>query len=169
MFTAHGDLYRFYHTYIFVYVYVCLYITRLFIYLYIYIYMYLIYLPGPSNVALFVAPMVIRYRNRQLDTLSRISDPNNFPEFDLFSLGYPSSTENRNCLLWCDTSSNENLRKKNANIQKKVQKAANSKAVTNPTDNGEGMNPLEHFFCKRAVFCKRAKIHSTSKIKSIHK
>jgi hypothetical protein len=61
------------------------------------------------------------------------------------------------------------MRKKAANIRKKVQKPANSKTVTNPTDNGEGMNPLKHFFCKRAVFCKRAKIHSTSKIKSIHK
>ena len=90
--------------------------------------------------------MVIRYRNRQLDTLfqfvARISDPSNFTEFDLFSLGYPSSTANRICLLWCDTSSSENLRKKNANISaKKVQKHANSKTATNPTDNGEGMNP----------------------------
>jgi len=44
------------------------------------------------------------------------------------------------------------LRKKAANIRKKVRKPAHSKTVTNPTDNGEGMNPLQHFFCKRADF-----------------
>ena len=99
--------------------------------------------------------------------VAQISDPSNFPEFDLFSLGYPSSTENRICSLWCDISSSENLHKKAAHIRIKEQKPANSKTVTNPTDNGKGMKPLEHFFCKGAVFCKRAKIHSTSKIKSI--
>ena len=49
-----------------------------------------------------VAPIVIRYRNRQFDNIrytvsicfqlvAQISD-SNFPDFDLFSLGYPSST-----------------------------------------------------------------------------
>jgi len=44
------------------------------------------------------------------------------------------------------------LRKKAANIRKKVRKAANSKTVTNPTDNGKGMKPLEQFFSAKEQF-----------------
>ena len=37
-------------------------------------------IPGPSNVALFFAPMVIRYRNRQLDTLFPVRSANFWSE-----------------------------------------------------------------------------------------
>ena len=117
--------------------------------------MYAMTCPGPSNVALFFAPMVIWEIDNSIhffQFVAQISDPSNFPEFDLFSLGYPSSTENRICSLWCDTSSSETLRKKAAHIRKQVQKPANSKTVTNPTDNGKGMKPLEHFFLQRSSF-----------------
>jgi hypothetical protein len=61
-----------------------------------------------------VAPIVIRYRNRQFDNIrytvsicfqlvAQISD-SNFPDFDLFSLGYPSSTGHMISSLWCDCS-----------------------------------------------------------------
>ena len=134
---------------------------------YIILFYIILYYPGHSNVALFLPLWSF---DTEIDNsihffhfVAQISDPSNFPEFDLLSLGYPSSTENRNCLLWCDTSSSENLRKKAANIRKKVQKAANSKTVTNPTDNGEGMNPLEHFFCKEQFFANERK--STARAK----
>ena len=38
------------------------------------------FLPGPSNVALFFAPMVIRHRNRQLDTLFPVRSANFWSE-----------------------------------------------------------------------------------------
>jgi len=55
------------------------------------------------------------------------------------------------------------LRKKAANIRKKVQKNAHSKTVTNPTDNEEGMNPLEHFSAKEQFFANERK--STARAK----
>jgi len=67
-----------------------------------------------------------------------ISVPNNFPEFNLFSLGHPSSTE-KNDLF--------------ALIRAKIcEKKCQLKTVANPADNEEGMKPFGHFLCKRTVF-----------------
>ena len=101
--------------------------------------------------------------------IAQISDPSNFPEFDLFSLGYPSSTENRICSLWCDTSWSENLRKKAANIRKKVQKPANSKTCKFKNRSKSNWQwernetPRAFFFAKEQFFANERK--STARAK----
>ena len=94
------------YIYIFILHYITLYyfyILFIILYYIILFYFIILYYPGPSNVALFLPlwPFDTEIDNsiHFFHFVARISDPSNFPEFDLLSLGYPSSTENRNCLL----------------------------------------------------------------------
>ena len=153
-------IYIYMYIYIFILHYITLYYFIYFIYYiilhYIILFYIILYYPGPSNVALF---LLLWSFDTEIDNsihffhfVAQISDPSNFPEFDLLSLGYPSSTENRNCLLWCDTSSSENLRKKS---RKYPQQSAKSRKFKNCNKSNWqwGRNePPRAFFSAKSSF-----------------